>query len=128
MKTHFVNGLVDVLSIVSPITDQRSNRTRHLIKQGTDPGAVINIRRGQLCRGDLAGLGVHTDVELAPGSARALVPCISISHFPDPQSYRPVLPASRCLVRLAIAVAGAPAASWPAGSGSWGPHGQIKAQ
>jgi hypothetical protein len=40
-----------------------------LLEQGADSRAVIGIRPAELCREDLAGVDIHTDVELAPGAA-----------------------------------------------------------
>jgi hypothetical protein len=39
---------------------------RDLIEQGTNLGGVVDIVRRQGERGDLSGVGVHTDVQLAP--------------------------------------------------------------
>ena len=43
----------------------------------------------QLGGDELSGVGVHPDMELSPGSTRALVACFSTSHSPGPQSLSP---------------------------------------
>jgi hypothetical protein len=57
---------VDAVLIVGAMGGERGDRARDLIKQGTDLGGVIDIVRRQGGRGDLSGVGVHTDVQLAP--------------------------------------------------------------
>ena len=63
---------VDIVPIVRPIAGKRRNRARNLLKQGTDPRAVIDILAGQVGGDDLSSVGVDTDVELSPGPTR---PC-----------------------------------------------------
>ena len=63
---------VDIVPIVGSITSKRRNRARNLLKQGTDPRAVIDIVVGQLGGDDLSSIGVHSDMELSPGPPR---PC-----------------------------------------------------
>src|ERR1700732_4678811 len=85
---------VDIVPIVRPIASKRRNRARNLLKQGTDPRAVIDILAGQLGGDDLSSVGVHPDMELSPGPTR---PCglRLTSHSPGPQSLSPVLSTSR---------------------------------
>jgi hypothetical protein len=61
---------VDILSIVRSIACKRRNRSRNLLKQGTDLRAVIDILAGQLGGDDLSSVGVHPDMELSPGPTR----------------------------------------------------------
>jgi hypothetical protein len=55
---------VDIVPIVGSITSKRRNRARNLLKQGTDPRAVIDIVVGQFGGDDLSSIGVHSDMEL----------------------------------------------------------------
>src|SRR3984957_14590666 len=63
---------VDIVPIVRSIAGKRHNRSGDLLKQGTDPRAVIDILAGQLGGDDLSSVGVHPDMELSPGPTR---PC-----------------------------------------------------
>ena len=56
--------------VVSAIGGERRRRCRHLVEQGADRGTVVHLLRGQHRRDDLAGVGVHADVQPAPGPAR----------------------------------------------------------
>jgi hypothetical protein len=58
---------VNIVSIVSAITCDGGNGTIHLIEQGADPGAIIDLRPGELGCEDLTRIGIHPDVYLAPG-------------------------------------------------------------
>ena len=49
---------VDIVPIVRPIAGKRRNRARNLLKQGTDPRAVIDLVVGQLGGDDLSSIGV----------------------------------------------------------------------
>src|SRR5215213_6875550 len=63
------NGAVDTSLIVGSITDEGGEGTWDLLEQGPDLGATIDIVTGQLRGEDLSSVGIHPDVQLAPGSA-----------------------------------------------------------
>src|SRR3954467_10013371 len=65
------NGAVDTSLIVGSIACQRGKRTCDLVEQGPNLRAIIDIMGRQLCREDLPSLGIHPDVQLAPGPASA---------------------------------------------------------
>ena len=85
----------NALLVVDAVGGERGHRSRDLVEQGADLGAVIDLLCGQRRRDDLAGAGVQADVQLRQ-DRRVLVPCFSTSHSPAPQSFRPVLSTSRC--------------------------------
>src|SRR3954463_7169966 len=60
---------VDSFLIVRPVARNRGERCRDLVEQGADLGAIIGIVGRQLRRDDPARVGIHPDVQLAPGSA-----------------------------------------------------------
>src|ERR1700747_987632 len=49
---------------------KRRNRSRNLLKRGSDLRAVIDILAGQLGGNDLSRVGVHPDMELSPRPTR----------------------------------------------------------
>jgi hypothetical protein len=57
---------VDAVLAVGAVGSERSDWVRDLIEQGTNLGGVIDIVRRQGGRGDLSGVGIHIDVQLAP--------------------------------------------------------------
>src|SRR3954462_2944997 len=70
-------------------------------------GPVTWSSKGPTCEPSSTSLVVSSDATIRPVSAstpmwslrqdrRTLVPCFSISHSPEPQSFRPVLSTSRC--------------------------------
>ena len=61
---------VDIVPIVRSIAGKRRDRSRNLLKQGTDLRAVIGILAGQLGGDDLSRVGVDADMELPPGPTR----------------------------------------------------------
>src|SRR3984893_15264240 len=63
---------VDIVPIVRSIAGKRHNRSRDLLKQGTDLRTVIDILAGPLGGDDLSRVGIHPDMELSPGPTR---PC-----------------------------------------------------
>ena len=104
---------VNIVAIVRSIAGKRRNRSRDLLKQGTDLRAVIDI------------VAAHSTAMICPVSAstgmwsflqnrRALVACFSTSHSPGPQSLSPVLSTAGVAVRCRVVVA-APAMSRPVG-------------
>ena len=62
---------IDAVLIICAIGSERGDGTVDLIKQGADLHAVIDIVGGQRRRDDLAGGGIHTDVQFALRSAPA---------------------------------------------------------
>src|SRR4051812_34802666 len=66
---------VDSFLIVGPVTRERSDRTRDLVEQGANLGAVIHVVGGQRRRDDPARVSIHTEVELTPrtASSRAML-------------------------------------------------------
>ena len=71
------NGGGDALLVVGAVARER----RHLVEQGADLQAVIDILRGQRGRDDLPGAGIQVAAQLAPGPAR-LGALLSTGHFP----------------------------------------------
>ena len=57
--------------VVGAVRGERDHRCRHLVEQGANLGAIIGILVGQHRRDDLAGVGIHAEVQLPPGPARA---------------------------------------------------------
>src|SRR5215213_8202921 len=62
---------VDTFLIIPAVAGERGDRSVYLVEQGTDLRAVIGILVGQHRCDDLTGVGVHAEVELSPGPARA---------------------------------------------------------
>src|SRR3954470_13650202 len=62
---------VDTLLIIRPVASHRGDWAVGLVEQGTDLRAIIGILVGQHRRDDPPGVGIHADVELPPGPARA---------------------------------------------------------
>src|SRR3954451_18476427 len=65
----FDDSAIDILAIVGSVPRERSDRTRDLVEQGANLRAVIDIVGRQLRRNDPAGVSIHADVHLPPGSA-----------------------------------------------------------
>ena len=65
------DSAVDASLIVGAITGEGGEWTCDLIEQGPDLRAIIDIAGRQFRREDLAGLGVHAEVQLAPGATCA---------------------------------------------------------
>ena len=61
---------VDAVLVVGAVARDLGDRPRHLVEQGANLRAVGNLAAGQHCGDDLAGVGVHTEVQLPPGPAR----------------------------------------------------------
>src|SRR3712207_8516589 len=57
--------------IIRAVAGERGDRSVDLVEQGTDLRAIIGIPVGQHRRDDLPGVGIHTEVQLSPGPARA---------------------------------------------------------
>ena len=89
------NLAVDAVLIVSTVGGERGHRTVHLIEQGTDLRGIVDVVGGQRGRLDLPGVGVHSDVQLAPGP-----PCLRSvlleQSFAGAAEFQPVLSTSRC--------------------------------
>ena len=60
---------IDSLLIVRAVSRERGNRVHDLVEQGADLRGVINVTCAQRGGEDAAGVGIHTDVQLAPGAA-----------------------------------------------------------
>jgi hypothetical protein len=58
---------VDVVSIEGAIGREEGDGTLDLVEQGTNLGAVIDVLGRQRHREELARIGIHTNVHLAPG-------------------------------------------------------------
>jgi len=58
---------VDAVLIVSTVGSERGDRAFHLIQQDPNLRGVVDVAGGQNCRRDLPGVGIHGDVQLAPG-------------------------------------------------------------
>jgi hypothetical protein len=56
--------------VLSAITRERGHRSRHLVEQGTGLGAVIDVGGGQHGGDDLAGVGVHAEMQMLWGRRR----------------------------------------------------------
>ncbi len=67
----FGDAGVSTVLVVSAIAGERGQRARHLVEQGTGQGAVIDVVGGQRGGDDLAGVGVHAEVQLSPRPPRA---------------------------------------------------------
>lgn len=57
---------INVVPVVCTIGSKRRDRAIHLIEQDADLGRVNDIACGQRRRCDLSGVGVYSDVQLAP--------------------------------------------------------------
>ena len=57
---------IDAVLVVSAVGGERGERAINLIEQGTDLRSIVDVAGGQNCRGDLAGVGVHGNMRLAP--------------------------------------------------------------
>ena len=56
----------------------------YLVQQGANLRAVISLAARHHRGHDLAGVGIHTEVQLLPQDRRVRVPCFSINHSPGP--------------------------------------------
>jgi len=56
------DGAGNALLVVCTVAGERRHGSRHLVQQGADLSAIIDVLRRQRCRDDLAGFGVHADV------------------------------------------------------------------
>ena len=61
---------VDAVLIVRPVARERGNLAVHLVQQGTGLGAVIDVVGGQRGGDDLAGVGVHAEMQMLWGRRR----------------------------------------------------------
>jgi hypothetical protein len=60
---------MDAVLVVGALGGERGDWARDLVEQGTNLAGVIDVVRRQLGRDDPSGVGVHTDVQLAPRPA-----------------------------------------------------------
>lgn len=65
------HGIVDRLSVISAVGDHSSNRIFYLIKQVRHGGGdIADIVGYQFAGADLVGIGINSDVQFPPASAR----------------------------------------------------------
>ena len=60
------NLAIDAVLIVSTVGSERSGQAIYLIEQRSDLRGIIDVVGGQRCRRDLPGVGIDSDVQLAP--------------------------------------------------------------
>ena len=60
----------NALLVVGAVGGEGGHGSRDLVEQGADLGAIVPFFVGQRRGDDLAGVGIHADVQLAPGPAR----------------------------------------------------------
>ncbi len=58
---------VDAVLIVGTVGSERDDRVDYLIEQSANRQGIVHVAGGQRRRGDLPGVGIHGDVQLAPG-------------------------------------------------------------
>ncbi len=58
---------IDAVLIVSTVGSERGDRAIDLIEQRPDLRGIVDVAGGQRRRRDLPGVGIHGDVQLAPG-------------------------------------------------------------
>ena len=61
---------IDAVLVIGTVRREQGERTR-LVKQGADLGSVIGVAGGEHSGKDPPGVGIHPDVQLAPGPAGA---------------------------------------------------------
>jgi hypothetical protein len=61
---------VNAILIIGSIGNERGQRTRDLLEQGADLDSIVHVFTGQRRSHDLAGVGVHTEMQLPPRPAR----------------------------------------------------------
>ncbi len=59
--------LIVTVLVASTVGGERRDRATHLIEQGPNLRGIVDIAGGHRRRRDLPGVGVHGDVQLAPG-------------------------------------------------------------
>jgi len=64
------DGHENPVLIVCAIACEGRHGPWHLIEQGANLGAIVDLLRGQRCCDDLPVVGIQADVQLAPGPAR----------------------------------------------------------
>ena len=52
--------------IVPTVASERDQRARHLVEQGADVGAIVDLAAGQRRGHDPARVGIHAEMELSP--------------------------------------------------------------
>ncbi len=87
----------DALLVVGAVAGERGERAYHLVEQRADLGAIVGIMAGQHGGEDLPGIGVHPEVQLAPGLA-----CLRFVLFKQPLPYAGI-PLATSLSRAASA-------------------------
>ena len=56
--------------VTGTVSGERRQRHRHLVQQGTNLGGIVDLLAGQARSHDLAGDGIHTQMQLPPRPAR----------------------------------------------------------
>ena len=69
LRMTLCDGPIDILLVVGAIADEGGEWTGDLVEQGLGLRAIIDLMGPQLRREDLPGLGIDSNVQLAPGSA-----------------------------------------------------------
>jgi hypothetical protein len=89
------NSPGDLILIVGAVDGEGGDWASDLVERCASHRSIVDIFPDHLDGDDLAAVGIHADMQLAPGSARD-VPCFSTSHSPAPPSFRQVLSTSKC--------------------------------
>ncbi len=118
---------IDAVLVVCAVGGERGDGTVDLIKQGADLRAVIDIVGGQRRRDDLAGGGIHTDVQFAPRPAPARAVLLDQPLAGTGRASARCCPPTDVRVRRWTAVAPRPT-SRLAGSASNGRYGEIETE
>lgn len=92
----FGNVGIDALLIISTIARERGDWPGDRLEQGADLQGIISVMRVSEAATISPVLASRPRCSLRL-EGRALVPCFSISHSPEPHSFSPVLSTSRCM-------------------------------
>jgi hypothetical protein len=60
---------VDTILVIGTVSGERRHRHRHLVQQGTNLGGIVDLLAGQARSRDLAGDGIHIQMQLPPRPA-----------------------------------------------------------
>ena len=89
------NGVIGDLAVIRPICRQRRNVSVDLIKQVWQFGDVTDIIQGQFHGDDFMCIGIDTEMQLAPSSARTNA-VLLVEPFALAVNLQSVLSTSRC--------------------------------